>query len=164
MTEGSSAGFIWHDEWLLGYAPMDEVHEAFVEVVGRMLEAPEAQLAGLLDEFETHAKQHFDAEDRWMVETGFPARTCHIDEHAAVLRSVQGIRRQLTAGNPAAVRRLALELQAWFPGHAQHLDSALAHWICKLRLGGTPIVLRCRIASTSRERLNRAEGAIHADA
>jgi hemerythrin len=164
MTEDSSPSFTWHDEWLLGYAPMDEVHEAFVEVVGRMLKAPEAQLAGLLDEFEIHAKQHFDAEDRWMVETGFPARACHIDEHAAVLRSVQGIRRQLVAGNPAAVRRLALELQAWFPGHAQHLDSALAHWMCQLRLGGPPVVLRRRIGPASHEPLNHAEGAIHADA
>jgi hypothetical protein len=63
MTDDSFAGFTWQDEWLLGYAPMDQVHEAFVEVVARMLEAPEAQMAGLLDEFETHAREHFDAED-----------------------------------------------------------------------------------------------------
>jgi hypothetical protein len=34
------------------------------------------------------------------------------------------------------------ELIQWFPSHADHLDSALAHWISKLRTGGRPVVLR----------------------
>lgn len=77
-----------------------------------------------------------------MVETDFPARECHMDEHAAVLRSVAQVGAQLAQGDVAECRRLAEELVNWFPGHADYLDSALAHWVCKQRLGGKPVVLR----------------------
>jgi hypothetical protein len=47
----------------------------------------------------------------------------------------------------AVCRRLGSELAAWFPGHADYLDSALAHWMCKRTLGGKPVVLRRNIRS-----------------
>ena len=77
-----------------------------------------------------------------MQETGFPASACHSDEHAAVLASMNGVGKKVAAGDFEAGRRLARALLDWFPGHADYLDSALAHWICKKRLGGQPVVLR----------------------
>jgi hemerythrin len=132
----------WTDRFLLGYAPMDEVHEEFVEIVSQMQCASDAEIPGLLDSFITHAKAHFDAEDTWMVETQFPARDCHTAEHAAVMKSVEEVRVLVAQGNYAICRSLAAELAAWFPGHADYLDSALAHWMCKIRLGGKPVVIR----------------------
>jgi hemerythrin len=40
------------------------------------------------------------------------------------------------------VRDLVEHLADWFPKHADQLDSALAHWMSKNRLGGKPVVLR----------------------
>ena len=147
MTRRAPATFAWHDGFVLGHAPMDMAHEEFVALVGAMKLAPDKALAGLVDAFAVHAKAHFGAEDAWMAESGFPGRACHVDEHAAVLRSVDGVRRRVAQGDLAVARRLADELQAWFPAHADHLDSALAHWLCKLRLGGKPVVVRRRIDS-----------------
>ena len=46
-------------------------------------------------------------------------------------------------GNLEIARRLAAGLARWFPpGHADHMDSALAHWLVKRRHGGAPIVLK----------------------
>ena len=132
----------WHDGLLLGYAPMDAVHEEFVQCVCALQEAPDADLPHLLEQFAQHAERHFGEEDRWMEETGFPARECHIDEHAAVMKSVREVQHLLAQGNTAVCRRLAQELANWFPGHADYLDSALAHWMCKQRLGGKPVVIR----------------------
>lgn len=69
---------------------MDEVHHEFVDIVGAMQRAKDEELSTLPKDFTTHAQAHFDAENAWMVETDFPARECHIDEHAAVMRSVLG--------------------------------------------------------------------------
>ena len=132
----------WNDGYLLGYGPMDQVHQEFVDIVGRMQRADEAELPALLDEFAVHAKAHFDAENAWMVETDFPARDCHIDEHAAVMKSVHEVRELVAAGNVTICRSLIDELARWFPGHADYLDSALSHWMNKRRFGGKPIVLR----------------------
>ena len=137
----------WSDAFLLGFTPMDEIHHEFVELVSQLQTAPEAELPALLEAFILHAQKHFDEEKAWMVETDFPARECHIDEHAAVMNSVLEVRGLLAEGNTTLCRELADELARWFPGHADYLDSALSHWMCQKRLGGKPVVLRRNVAS-----------------
>ena len=137
----------WSDALLLGYAPMDQTHQEFVDTVSALLHASDADMPARMADFERHARAHFGEEDRWMAETDFPARECHINEHAAVMHSVVQVRELLEAqGNTAECRRLARELMRWFPGHADYLDSALAAWMCKRRLGGKPVVLRRGVA------------------
>jgi hemerythrin-like metal-binding protein len=132
----------WHDGLLLGYQPMDATHEEFVLRVAALQQATDAELPARLEPFAEHAVRHFGEEDRWMEQTQFPARECHIDEHAAVLKSVREVQALLAQGHTGPCRRLAQELAQWFPGHADYLDSALAHWMCKQRLGGKPVVIR----------------------
>jgi hemerythrin-like metal-binding protein len=121
---------------------MDRVHQEFADLVGRMQQAPDDALAPLLDEFATHTRAHFEMENQWRTETAFPPRECHIDEHAAVMKSVDEVRALVAQGNTTICRSLIAELVLWFPSHAHHLDSALAHWMSKLRTGGKPVVVR----------------------
>lgn len=137
----------WSDAFLLGFTPMDDIHHEFVQLVGQLQTVPDAELPALLEVFIMHAQKHFDEEKTWMVETEFPARECHIDEHTAVMNSVLEVRELLAQGNSTICRELADELARWFPGHADYLDSALSHWMCKQRLGGKPVVLRRNVAS-----------------
>jgi hemerythrin-like metal-binding protein len=132
----------WTDAYVLGHEPMDATHREFVALVSALQTAPVERLGALLAEFEAHARRHFGDEDRWMRETGFPPRDCHIDEHAAVLRSIEQVRALVEGGDTSEVRRLAAALADWFPGHADWLDSALAHWLCKRAYGGKPVVVR----------------------
>jgi len=145
MTSDSSLD--WSDAFLLGHQPMDRTHREFVDIVGAMLRCDDASFAGQLRAFIVHAEAHFGDEDRWMAESGFPAMACHVDEHAAVLQSAREVQALVAAGNVALGRRLAVELARWFPGHADHLDSALAHWLVKQRCGGAPVVVRRHVAS-----------------
>jgi hemerythrin len=142
LAHTSEPALGWSDAFVLGHEPMDATHREFVALVRAMQTCPEAALAGLLADFEAHARRHFEEEDRWMLETGFPPRECHMDEHAAVLRSVVEVREVVARGEIAQVRRLADALADWFPRHADWLDSALAHWLCKRAYGGKPVVLR----------------------
>lgn len=137
----------WDDGYLLGFTPMDLVHREFVDCVAALQRAEEVDLEGVLNTLARHCEVHFEMENRWMRETDFPASECHINEHAAVLKSIYEVRQQLASGNVAVCRRLGSELATWFPGHADYLDSALAHWMCKRTLGGKPVVLRRNIRS-----------------
>lgn len=132
----------WGDEYLLGYGPVDTMHEEFVELLGDLQRADNAALPALLDRFEKHCEHHFETENSWMLETEFPPRECHIDEHAAVLGSVREVQELLAQGDVAICRELVEQLADWFPKHADQLDSALAHWMTKLRMGGKPVVLK----------------------
>ena len=124
----------------LGYAPMDAIHQEFVDLLAQAACATHAALPRLLDALQAHLQAHFDEEDRWMTETDFPARSCHMDEHAAVLRSAAEVRLRLADGDCTLVRAFIAELARWFPGHAHYLDSALAHWMCQRQFGGRPMV------------------------
>jgi hemerythrin len=132
----------WTDELLIGHPAMDEEHAEFVRLVRELQACADADLRACFERFSEHAAAHFAAEDRWMTDTGFPPRGCHMDEHAAVLQSIEEVGRLVHRGDVAEGRRLAQALADWFPRHAQHLDSALAHWICKRLHGGKPVVLR----------------------
>ena len=132
----------WGDQYLLGYGPIDELHEDFVTLVGAMQTAPDAELPALLQQFATHLQEHFDAENQWMEETQFPPRGCHMDEHAGGVGCVLGVQGLLGQGEVDITRELVDELARWFPKHADQLDSALAHWMFKQRMGGKPVVLR----------------------
>jgi hemerythrin len=76
------------------------------------------------------------------VDNEFPPRQCHIDEHAAVMHSVHEVQGLLAQGDTMICRELVAQLADWFPKHADQLDSALAHWMTKKRLGGKPVVVR----------------------
>jgi hemerythrin len=138
----SQNGLEWDDSLLLGFGPMDKVHAEFVDLLGQLRRVPDGEVAPILDILAAHTREHFEMENKWMTETEFPARQCHIDEHNAVLKSVEEVRQLVADGNPVAVRPLAEALEDWFPAHADYLDSALSHWMCMRRSGGKPVVLR----------------------
>ena len=132
----------WSEELLLGVTNMDAEHRRFVALIATLQGCADADLAPTLEEFAAHAKAHFAAEDASMVEIDLPIRDCHIDEHAAVLQSVDAVLALVRGGDSAQGRRLAQALADWFPGHVQHLDSAVSESLLKRRLGAKPVVRR----------------------
>lgn len=123
---------------------MDEVHAEFDELVAQAIACPDLQLLPALQRLHSHLLSHFQQEDDWMRRTDFPAGDCHIEEHGKVLQSAAQVLELVAGGNVAIGRSFASELQRWFPGHADYLDSALAAWMCKRQFGGTPVVLHTR--------------------
>jgi hemerythrin-like metal-binding protein len=126
---------------LLGHVEMDDVHAEFEDLLASAASCSDAELAATLDTLTSHLAGHFAMEDAWMSQGDFPPRDCHVAEHAAVLRSADEVRPLVAAGNVGVGRSFVQALRDWFPAHATHLDSALAAWLCKQRLGGKPVVL-----------------------
>lgn len=155
MTQVDSVPFAWHDGFLLGHAPMDHVHEEFVRLVAALSRAPDESVQDAFRLLADHMREHFNMENAWMTATAFPAHECHIDEHAAVMSSLEAVRPHVMLGDYAEARRLAAALADWFPGHADYLDAPLAHWMCKRRFGGKPVVVRRHIDSLLEESSRR---------
>ena len=134
--------FAWSDRFLVGYAPMDEVHREFADLLERMRQAGDEALPALLQELKQHLHSHFALENALMQSSGFPASECHINEHAAVLQSIEDVSTRAMQGRLDDCRRLVVALADWFPGHSDYLDSALAQWVVSRKTGGKPIVIR----------------------
>ncbi|EIF28372.1 hemerythrin-like metal-binding domain-containing protein [Burkholderia sp. Ch1-1] len=140
----SDNSMVWSDARLLGFTPMDDVHKEFYDVALGLVTCSDATALAAIEAFEKHAVSHFDQEDEWMRKTNFPPRDCHIEEHAAVLKSVGEVKAAVAEGRAGAElpRDLGQHLFEWFPGHADYLDSALAAWMTKQAMGGKPVVFR----------------------
>lgn len=133
---------VWSDGFLVGYSPLDRIHQAFVDALAAMQVATDAALAPQLAALAGVARRQFSQEDRWMNDSGFPPRECHVQEHASVMESFALVTERVEAGDLDEGRRFAGALADWFPKHVAHLDSALAHWMFKLEFSGKPVVLR----------------------
>lgn len=140
---------IWSDQLHVGWAPMDDVHEEFVQLLCNLQRGTDQELAGLLAAWIEHAQSHFAQEDQWMEETSFPPRQCHMEQHQAVLASAHEVQQLLEQGDVATCRRFAQALVTWFPEHTDHLDSALGHWMFKRRFGGKPLVMRSHVVPSA---------------
>jgi hemerythrin-like metal-binding protein len=125
----------------LGWDPMDRLHAEFEELLAIAGTERAPDWIDLLSKVDAHLRVHFAEEDRWMAETDFPARQCHMDEHAAVLATSGEVLQRALRGDMEHARPFIAELTRWFPAHADYLDSALAAWLCKRQFGGKPVIL-----------------------
>jgi hemerythrin len=121
-----SGSMEWLERYVLGHPPMDDTHCEFVGLVNALAAAGNDEVATALDNLITHSIAHFDQENHWMEESGFPPLHCHVGEHMRVLASLESVRRLVRNGNPGVGRVLAKEMVAWFDNHAATMDAALA--------------------------------------
>ncbi|WP_081063946.1 bacteriohemerythrin [Burkholderia cepacia] len=138
-TQAIQPVFAWREEFELGHEGMDGTHREFVACVQTLLLASDDELATALDAFAAHARHHFDEEDAAMRESNYGSAGCHVDEHAAVLKSLSEVQAALARGRVDVVRSFANALADWFPGHASVMDQGLARWLIERRLGGAPM-------------------------
>lgn len=132
--------FRWQDRYKLGFDPMDQIHKDFVLIVDSLLQSDDVdEIKNCLDSIERHALEHFNTENQWMIESGFPAAQCHMEEHENVLASIREVRADFDA---QLAKDLGMALMDWFPGHADYLDSALATWMVKQKFSAAPLVFR----------------------
>ena len=108
----------------VGFAPMDAIHREFHDLL-TALEEPGDQGEKLLALHE-HLLRHCSQEERWMVDSNFPACACHAREHETLLEVISEVRRRFDAGDSDIVVSLAEELPRWFEHHANTMDAALA--------------------------------------
>lgn len=124
--DSSMPALQWTDTFALGLPMMDETHHEFVDLLAKVVNAPDETLLPLWRELVAHTDDHFAREDRWMQSTGFSSSNCHSSQHRVVLEVMREGDKRGSAGELAVVRQMADELGTWFPMHAQAMDAALA--------------------------------------
>jgi hemerythrin-like metal-binding protein len=135
----------WSPSYELDVALMDETHREFADLVNRVGEASDTELVACFDTLIEHTVAHFEQENHWMKECGFPPIDCHVGEHTRVIQALRSVRSLLLRGDLAIARRAAEEMSPWFANHAATMDAALAFHI--KRSGYTPLPLPAKKAA-----------------
>lgn len=134
--------FMARDDFLTGHSQMDLIHKEFYDLLTQVRMVSQSDAASALMALIVHCKDHFGQEDQWMRETKYSIGDCHIKEHAQVLASLEDVHARLLNNDHRALPHLIEALESWFPGHVQHLDSSLAHWLAKQQWNAQPVVFR----------------------
>lgn len=116
----------WSEALAMDLPFMDDTHHEFVDLLGAVEEAPDDNVLEAWRALVEHTQEHFDAEDRWMVDTHFASSNCHSVQHKVVLQVLREGIKLGEGGDLTPIREMAHELAAWFPQHAQAMDAALA--------------------------------------
>ena len=116
----------WSKELELDMPAMDQTHREFVELLGQVEDAKDAQLLDIWKDMIAHTHEHFAQEDRWMEATGFSVGNCHSTQHKVVLDIMREGLARAQAGDLTMIRGMAPELASWFSYHAKTMDAALA--------------------------------------
>ena len=129
---------------LLGDPMLDGDHARLLDLV-RALASSGHNAMPALEALRTEAREHFGREDAELRTLGGNNAVCHLDEHAAVLKSLDEV--HLILGETATTRAmeqqlvfsLSLELLRWLPEHVREMDAGLAAVRTKSRFGGAPL-------------------------
>jgi hemerythrin len=134
----------------LGDPMLDRDHAELFRLVQVMLSASGEEAVTAFDALRVEAYEHFDREDADLRRLGGNNAACHLDEHAAVLQSLDEV--SVIIRDPATspettqrlVESLALELHRWLPEHVNEMDASLAAVRSQSRFGGAPLRLTRR--------------------
>jgi hemerythrin-like metal-binding protein len=118
----------WNDqEFLLGVGVMDDTHHEFIDLVNELAMADDRTFKGLFDTLITHTLQHFEQEERLMLDSAFPAINEHKDEHQRILGELNQFKKRVDKGLLSFGRSYINDrMPGWFRLHAASMDSALA--------------------------------------
>lgn len=134
----------------LGDEALDDDHTRLQTLIAELLAAPAGRAAAVLDELRIHARDHFAVEDVDLKIIQDGNSQCHLDEHAALLKSLDEVHAILVADEMPAdrkaslVRRLANQLDDWLPEHVREMDTSVATFRLKRRFGGAPVKIMRR--------------------
>jgi hemerythrin len=124
---------------------MNATHREVVEIINRLGALlkkrrngnPEPEsITEAMEEWVSHTRAHFEAENRLMREHGFPAYPIHSGEHARVLQHIENLQQNWLQQQDAAPLAdfLFEEWPNWFLMHVNSMDTVTAQFLSQ-RMG-----------------------------
>ncbi len=118
----------WNSQLETGIDLIDAQHKALFEAINQFAVAVEGGrteqgIAESLDFLATYTLDHFEAEERFMENMGFPGLAPHRAEHQRLLIRVRVLQGRLAQHIPVA-REVAALLAGWLKHHISEMDMA----------------------------------------
>jgi len=122
------------DKLHLNIDTIDEKHDAFLEILDRLLNCDESAFLPLFEEMIEHTREHFEFEENMMHTYNFYAKEEHIEEHKSLLGEMTYFyakSKKFSAFGRSYVNDYAFEK---FKRHILNIDSQLAMFLKENRL------------------------------
>ena len=122
----------WRSEHSLGDADIDAQHRHILEMVRALHEAGEGAGAETIDLLVAHLSRylvsHFEAEEKFMEESGYPGLFDHRAEHRDCMDKLRELVEGINACHGSNLRIMAAFVAEWMLDHIMHADQELAEF------------------------------------
>ncbi|HUN91540.1 MAG TPA: hemerythrin family protein [Burkholderiaceae bacterium] len=118
-----------HDQIMVGFKPIDDLHREFEEILAALNDPGEADYGAHLLALHEHLIRHCATEEQFMLQENYSHYERHRRAHEHLLESVSDVRRRFDGGDIDAVKRYAADLMNWFAIHASTEDRELASYL-----------------------------------
>jgi hemerythrin len=122
----------WTDALAVGHDTIDGQHQELFRRLGALLEAMQrgdrAEVARLFEFLGAYVVEHFDAEERLMLDARYAGFSVHKAAHERFTRDYQDLKRLFDASGPTAAVTIRTKswLVDWLEAHIAGTDQALA--------------------------------------
>lgn len=143
-SEETVVALQWTSALSMGVPEIDAQHEELFRRIDRLLDAmlhsDRSEAGRMLAYLRGFVVDHFGAEERLMVELGYPDLERHLAEHRAFAAALHEVDQAFLAQGPTAAIMLKLEQQAvgWLRDHVYFTDVALGRYVQARRASATP--------------------------
>ena len=124
--------YAFPEELTLGILQVDDQHRAFYrhlnDLHAAMRRGDVGEARRLVDFLVSYAVEHFSAEERLMIESGYPRLRDHLERHREFVTALKGWQERIDekGPTPSLVVDLANWLTGWLGDHIRKLDGEMA--------------------------------------
>ena len=117
---------IWSSRFETGIPVIDAQHKTLFEAVNKLADSFKAgtaptQVKASLDFLVKYTVEHFQPEEKFMKEMGYPKLTSHMADHAQLVAKAQALQAKLAEGKPVTVE-VTTFLADWLKHHINEVD------------------------------------------
>jgi hemerythrin len=125
----------WSPEHTVGVEIIDAQHRELYERAERLITAlrrnDRSEVEPLVRYLGDYVLEHFEAEERLMLESGFPGAAAHRVEHERFKNAFAAMAADFSEKGPTVLVAMTLHnwISGWLAGHVAGPDAALGSWI-----------------------------------
>ncbi len=117
---------IWSSRFETGIPLIDQQHQTLFDAVNRLADSfksgtASVQVKASLDFLVDYTVEHFQTEEKFMKEMGYPKLTSHLAEHGQLVAKAKDLQARLAEGKPVTVEVTAF-LADWLKHHINESD------------------------------------------
>lgn len=117
---------IWSTRFETGIPIIDTQHKTLFDAVNRLADSFKAgtsatQAKESLDFLLKYTVEHFQTEEKFMKDMGYPKLTSHMAEHAQLVDKAKGLQARMAEGKPVTVE-VTTFLADWLKHHINEVD------------------------------------------
>jgi len=117
----------WNDSFSVNVVKIDQEHKKLVEMVNDLTDAMKAGqgkdvLGNILDGLINYTASHFQTEETYFKQVGYPYAVEHKNEHIAFVKKVTAFKKEFDEGRAAVSVSVLQFLSKWLQTHIKGAD------------------------------------------